>query len=73
MEKTLRIQLGKAIRRRREALRHSQDTFADAMGMHRAYYGSIERGDRNLTLATLHKVAVALGANPSDLLKEAGF
>lgn len=73
MEKEPQTQLGKVIRRRREALRHSQDSFADLIEMHRAYYGSIERGHRNLTLATLQKVAVALGAKPSELLREAGF
>lgn len=73
MKNELALRLGAAIRTRREALHHSQDSFADAMGMHRAYYGSIERGNRNLTLVTLKRVAEALGAKPSDLFREAGY
>lgn len=50
----------------------SQEDFADHIEMHRAYYGTIERGRRNLTLVTLEKIAVGLGIPPSRLLKEAG-
>lgn len=69
---TLQVRLGAAIRARREAMGISQEGFADKIGMHRAYYSTIERGERNLTLATLERVAVGLGAKPSQLLKEAG-
>lgn len=51
----------------------SQDKFADTIGMHRAYYSSIERGERNLTLATLWRLAAGLGIKPSELLRDAGF
>jgi transcriptional regulator with XRE-family HTH domain len=67
----LQTNLGNAIRARREALRFSQDTFADAIGMHRAYYGSIERGERNLTLSTLVRLATGLGVGLGKLLEEA--
>jgi predicted transcriptional regulator len=45
--------LGAAIRKRRTALKVSQEAFADLIGMHRAYCSAIERGERNLTLGTL--------------------
>mgnify|MGYP003576440287 CR=1 FL=1 len=69
---TLTAELGGAIRRRRESLGYSQDRFADAIQMHRAYYGSIERGARNVTVSTLARVAEGLGVKPSDLLRDAG-
>lgn len=64
----LQISLGQVIRARRESLGYSQDTFADAINMHRAYYSSIERGERNLTLTTLLRVAQGLGVRPGRLL-----
>lgn len=61
-----------AMRARRTALGYSQDSFADAIGMHRAYYSAIERGERNLTLQTMVRVAEGLEVKPSELLKAAG-
>jgi transcriptional regulator with XRE-family HTH domain len=69
---TLQTKLGAAARARREAQKHSQDTFADAIGMHRAYYSAIERGERNLTIFTIWRVAEGLGVPVSTLMKEAG-
>ena len=69
---TLQKKLGKAIRSNRVAREISQDAFADEIGMHRAYYSSIERGERNLTVNTLHRVAEGLGIKLSQLLREAG-
>ncbi|MGQ0799253.1 MAG: helix-turn-helix domain-containing protein [Pseudomarimonas sp.] len=60
------------MRSRRTALGYSQDSFADAIGMHRAYYSAIERGERNLTLQTMARVAEGLDVKPSELLKAAG-
>lgn len=65
---TLQKQLGDAIRRERAALSHSQESFADLIKMHRAYYSAIERGERNLTLQTLHRVAKGLGMRMSEIL-----
>lgn len=68
---TLQAKLGDAIRQRRIGHDYSQDSFADVIGMHRAYYSSIERGERNLTLATVERVAVGLGCKISDLMHDA--
>jgi transcriptional regulator with XRE-family HTH domain len=67
----LQAKLGTVIRAKRESLGYSQDTFADAIGMHRAYYSSIERGERNLTLSTLVRVAQGLGVRLAKLLEHA--
>lgn len=70
---TLQTQLGSTIRKRRQALGYSQDTFADAIGMHRAYYSSIERGARNLTLSTIARVADGLSVSLAKLMADAGL
>lgn len=55
------------------ALAVSQEGFADAIQMHRTYYSSIERGERNLTLVTLWRVAEGLEVKVSQLLRDAGL
>jgi transcriptional regulator with XRE-family HTH domain len=69
-EEKLLTGLGAAIRKRRTALKVSQEAFADLIAMHRAYYSAIERGERNLTLGTLHRVAKGLGVRMADLLRD---
>lgn len=63
--------LGAAIRKAREAAGYSQDMFADAIDMHRAYYSAIERGERNVTLATMARVATGLKRTIAELASEA--
>jgi transcriptional regulator with XRE-family HTH domain len=72
-KETLQAALGMAIRRRREIGNMSQDAMADFISMHRAYYSAIERGEKNLTLRILLRVADGLKARISDLIKEAGY
>lgn len=66
----LATQVGGALRARRQAMSLSQDDFADRILMHRAYYSAIERGEKNITLATLHRVASGLGVSMSKLLAD---
>ncbi|HZR03168.1 MAG TPA: helix-turn-helix transcriptional regulator [Burkholderiales bacterium] len=66
-----RKQLGEAIRRRRQELGYSQDSFADQIEMHRAYYSAIERGERNLTLRLMLRVASGLKITLGGLLNAA--
>lgn len=74
MSDTYEIQrLGAAIRQYRLAQEISQDTFADKINMHRAYYGAIERGTQNITIATLLRVCNGLDTAPSEILKTAGM
>ena len=56
------------IRQRRQAIGLSQEALADNCGLHRTYIGAIERGERNLTVNTLARVAEALGCTAADLL-----
>ncbi len=71
-ENAVKSKVGAAMRARRTELGYSQDTFADLINMHRAYYSSLERGERNLTLQTLMRVAKGLKSKASELLKLAG-
>lgn len=66
-------QLGIAIRAHRRAKGWSQEHFADRIGMHRAYYSAIERGEKNLTVATIDRVANGLGVSISALFAECGL
>jgi transcriptional regulator with XRE-family HTH domain len=71
MEKhSIAIQIGRAIRTRRKATGSSQDRFADAIDMHRAYYAAIERGEKKLTLRTLKRVAEGLCVRMSEILRD---
>lgn len=72
-EKLPGASLGQVIRKRRGSLGLSQDAFADSIKMHRAYYSAIERGEKNLTLRVLLRVAEGLNARVSDLLRDAGY
>ena len=67
---SLVLQLGQAIRARRLAIALSQDDFADRIHMHRAYYSAIERGEKNITLATLQRVDKGLGVTLGSLFAD---
>lgn len=65
--------LGAAIRAARLDLGRSQETLALEAEIDRSYLGGIERGEHNLTLVNLIKVASALEVSAADLLKRAGL
>ncbi|MGO4502137.1 helix-turn-helix transcriptional regulator [Dyella sp. 2YAF14] len=70
-ELTEQMRLATAIRRRRERLEFSQESFADFIGMHRAQYSELERGKRNPTIQTLIKVARGLETTIAKLAASA--
>jgi len=63
--------LGEVIRAKRKALGYSQEAFASACGVHRTYMGAIERGERNVSLMNIIRVADCLAVKPSELLADA--
>jgi transcriptional regulator with XRE-family HTH domain len=54
------VLIGRQIRRLREEKGFSQEEFAGLAGIDRAYYGGIERGERNVAALNLVKIAHAL-------------
>ena len=63
----LQTSISHSIRVLRERMGLSQEAFADRIGMHRAYYGAVERGKKNLTLQTIERIANGLGVEPAAL------
>lgn len=61
--------LGETVRRLRESEGVSQEELADRCGLHRTYVGSVERGERNVSLANIVRLAKALNVSPSSLLE----
>ncbi len=66
MENLLRS-LGERIRKLRAEQGYSQERFAEVCGVHRTYMGHLERGEKNVSLASLAKVADALAITLSEL------
>jgi len=67
MKTKLSIVVGIKIRMLRENLGFSQEGFADHISFDRANYGAIERGERNISIQTLARIAVGLRVNLGDL------
>jgi transcriptional regulator with XRE-family HTH domain len=67
------LALGAAIRSARGRLGQSQESFASQIELDRSYYGAIERGEFNVTVDTLAKVAAGLGLRLSELFQRAGM
>lgn len=63
----VQIAFGKAVRKHREAAGMSQERLADLAGIHRTYIGDVERGERNVGLVNIQRIASALGIKVSDL------
>jgi transcriptional regulator with XRE-family HTH domain len=64
----LQRQLGRSLRSLRSAAGLSQEAFADQLGIHRTYVGGLERGERNVTLQTVERIAELLGVPALSLL-----
>jgi len=67
------VSLGAVVRKRREAVGLSQDELGHLAGLHRTYIGSVERGERNVTVASLILICRALQMRPHELLERAGI
>ena len=65
------IALGEAIRHARRQQGISQEKLALMAGVDRSYVGRVERGDNNVAVLTLLKLAQTLDVSLKDLMKEA--
>lgn len=66
----LLVAFGKKVQSLRKKMTLSQEELAFRAGFHRTYIGMIERGERNITLSNLKKLADALNISLSDLFKD---
>jgi transcriptional regulator with XRE-family HTH domain len=51
---------GKRVRELRTAKGYSQEAFADVVGLHRTYIGAIERGEQNVSIDNIDRIAKTL-------------
>jgi transcriptional regulator with XRE-family HTH domain len=65
--KRIQLAFGKAVRKRREAAGMSQERLADLARIHRSYIGDVERGERNIGLVNVYRIARALNVTVSEL------
>lgn len=65
------LKIGEAIRSCRSERGLSQEALADCSYIDRSHLGRIERGERNLTMLNLMKIAQALEVSASELLARA--
>jgi len=61
---------GSRVRAERDRVGISQEELAERAGLHRTYLGGVERGERNLGLLNVLRIARALGIPPAVLLKD---
>jgi transcriptional regulator with XRE-family HTH domain len=69
MEGDLQRTIGQNLRAYRLAHGLSQEAFAEILGVHRTYMGSVERGERNLTLRSVERLAARIDEEPLTLLR----
>jgi len=65
----IRDRFGKALRQRRQKLGVSQEAFADMCQLDRTYIGGIERGERNVALVNIEKIAKTLRLSIAELFR----
>ena len=58
------------MRKEREKQKNSQEKLAERAGLHRNYIGAVERGEKNISLINIEKIAKALQIETSDFFKK---
>ena len=69
-DEKLQRAFGLAVRHAREKLDVSQDRLAELADLHRTYIGSVERGERNVSLINIAALAKALRTTPTKLMAD---
>ena len=62
-----KIAFGRRVRTLRKDRGYSQELLAEIAGLHRTYVGGVERGERNVSLTNIWRLADALRVHPSQL------
>lgn len=67
-QSSARQRFGANVRRLRQAKGLSQEGLAQMAGIHRTYIGAVERGERNVSIDNMERIAAAVGVSIADLL-----
>jgi transcriptional regulator with XRE-family HTH domain len=67
--RAVRIAFGAQVRRLRKQIDLSQEQLALQSGVDRSFVGQVERGERNLSLENIHRLADGLKVSPTELLQ----
>lgn len=67
--KSIQKQFGQKVRKLRKERGYSQEAFAFECDLHRTYIGCIERGEKNITIVNIEKIAKALKVEIVQLFK----
>ncbi|MFC1890867.1 helix-turn-helix domain-containing protein [Thermodesulfobacteriota bacterium] len=65
----IRSKIGENIRALRKRRNISQEVLAFKAGLHRTYIGSVERGERNISIDAIEKISIALNISIEELTK----
>lgn len=68
MDGRLQRAVGRSLRVHRDNRGQSQESFAACIGVHRTYLGGLERGEHNLTLKSVERIADRIGVDAMTLL-----
>ena len=69
MKETILIAFGKRLRQLRLESNLSQEKLAEQLGFHRTYVGMVERGERNISLVNIHRIASYFNLSLKDFFK----
>lgn len=72
MSDSILLSFGQRVRELRQRNGWSQELLAKKTGLHRTYIGGIERGERNVCLENIEKIAVAFDISLSQLFEQSG-
>ena len=64
------VAFGNRVRAHRHAIGWSQERLHDECGIHWSYLGQVERGQRNVGVLNVHRIAMALGVSPAQLVDD---
>jgi len=65
--RSVKSRFGTTVRRLRDQRGYSQEELAERAGLHRNYVGGVERGERNVGLENIVRLARALSVRPGEL------
>lgn len=64
------IKFGEVVREERKRQGISQEKLAELAGIHRTYMGAVERGERNVCIKNIGRIAQALGVSVNKLTRD---